>query len=78
MEENKERVYTIKRFDKKGRLKNFKKTESEMNEEDILYFYRRIADLYNNMPMSAQMAFMEKAIPPYMELMKKFSGNIKN
>lgn len=80
MEDQKEKVYTITRFNEKRELKKFKKSESELNEEDILHFYRKLANEYNAAPEAAKMLFMQEAIPPYMELMKKMSGSgdVKN
>lgn len=74
-----EKLYTITRFDGKT-FKNFKKKESEMTEDDILYFYKKIGEAYNEAPHAAKVLFMTEAIPPFQEYMDRISGgsDVKN
>lgn len=64
-----EKVYTITKF-VNGKMKKSKKRASEMSEEDVLYFYRTIAEAYNAAPDSAKLLFMHASVPSYVERMR--------
>lgn len=57
-------------------VKRIKKTENELTEEDVIYFYRLIAEAYNSAPFAAQLTFMSNAVPAYMQAVDALSrGN---
>lgn len=66
------KFYTIVKADGKE-IKRVKKSEKELTEEDVNYFYRLIADAYNSAPLAAQLIFMGNATPAYIQAVESLS-----
>lgn len=57
-------------------VKRIKRTEKELTEEDVVYFYKLIVEAYDSAPFAAKFTFMSNAMPAYMEAVRKFSKAI--
>ena len=66
--DEKERIYTRKVFNGKV-FKNRSVKESEMTNEDIEYYFRQLAEVYNASPVGVKRLFFEKIAPSMIQLM---------
>lgn len=57
-------------------VKRIKRTEKELTEEDVIYFYKLIAEAYNSAPLAAQLTFMSNAMPAYLQAVEEFSSTM--